>query len=128
MAMPSLTGIGAMRGGLHRRAKLVAVDTDAWQTVPDIRPCLIVSVMNRYDVAVTAAILAAASGRTLPLETVNDFSTGGIGAERFPCRRPGRLPGANSMGWLPRSRMDHSGHAGAADRCPFPGRERLAKP
>ncbi len=88
MAMPSLTGIGAMREACYRKAKLVAVDTDAWQTVPDIQPCLIVSVMNRYDVAVTAAILAVASGRTLPLETVNDVSTGGIALSDFHADAP----------------------------------------
>ncbi len=62
MAMPSLSGIGALREACARKARLVAVDTDAWQTVPDIQPCLIVSVMNRYDVAVTAAIVAIATG------------------------------------------------------------------
>jgi basic membrane protein A len=88
MAMPSLSGIGAMREACTRKAQLVAVGTDAWQTVPDVRPCLIVSVMKRYDVAVTTAIFGVAAGRTLPLVTLNDVANGGIALSDFHAGLP----------------------------------------
>jgi basic membrane protein A len=83
MAMSSLSGIGALREACDQKARLVAVDTDAWFTVPDVGACLIVSVMKRYDAAVTAALLALASGRTVPRLTMNDVSNGGIGLSSF---------------------------------------------
>jgi basic membrane protein A len=55
MAMPSLSGIGAEREACTRKAQIVAVDSDAWQMLPEIRSCLIVSVLKRYDTAVGAA-------------------------------------------------------------------------
>ncbi|MFI5259721.1 MAG: BMP family ABC transporter substrate-binding protein [Candidatus Limnocylindrales bacterium] len=88
LAMPSLSGIGALREACTRGAGLVAVDTDAWQTVPDIQSCLIVSVMKRYDTAATAAILALASGRTVPAVTVNDVASGGIALSDFHATIP----------------------------------------
>jgi basic membrane protein A len=89
LAMPSLTGIGALREACARKARLVAVDTDAWQTVPDIQSCLIVSVMNRYDAAVAAPILAVASGHAVPRETVNNVANGGIALSEFHADLPG---------------------------------------
>jgi len=56
--------------------------------VPDIQPCLIVSVMNRYDVAVTAAIDTANSGDTIPRVTVNDVANGGIALSEFHATLP----------------------------------------
>lgn len=88
MAMSSLSGIGALREGCDRKIGLVAVDTDAWQTVPDIRSCLIVSVVKRYDAAVTEAILAFAAGRTVPSVVVNDVASGGIALSAFHATLP----------------------------------------
>ena len=51
VALPSLSGIGAMRETCGRKARLVTVGTDTWQVVPDVQPCLIASVVNRYDTA-----------------------------------------------------------------------------
>ena len=92
MAMPSLSGIGALREACAGKAQVVAVGTDAWQTVPDIQPCLIVSVMNRYDVAVTAAIDTANSGDTIPRVTVNDVANGGIALSEFHATLPADVP------------------------------------
>ena len=83
MATPSLSGIGALREACSRKAQLVAVDTDAWQTVPDIRSCLIVSVMKRYDVAISAAIVTISSGNALPQVAVNGVAGGGIALSDF---------------------------------------------
>jgi basic membrane protein A len=88
MTMPNLSGIGAMREACTRKAQLVAIDMDAWQTVPDVRPCLIVSITNRYDVAITDALLAVAAGRALPLVTVNDVANGGIALSAFHADLP----------------------------------------
>jgi basic membrane protein A len=88
MATPSLSGIGALREACGRGAKLVAVDTDAAQTVPDIKSCLIVSVMSRYDVAISAAIATLASGTALPGVTTSDVATGGITLSDFHAGLP----------------------------------------
>jgi basic membrane protein A and related proteins len=88
VAMPSLTGIGALRQACSDKAQVVAVDTDAWQTLPDIRPCLVVSVMKRYDAAVTTAITAVANGRTLAAVTLNDVANGGIALSEFHADLP----------------------------------------
>jgi basic membrane protein A len=78
VAMPSLSGIGAMRETCGRKARLVTVGTDAWQVVPDVQPCLITSVLNRYDTAIGAALLALAAGTILLPRVMNDVSNGGI--------------------------------------------------
>ncbi len=88
LAMPSLAGIGAMRDACARKAQLVAVDTDAWQTVPDVQPCLIVSVLNRYDTAVGAAILAINSSKPLQRVLVDDLASGGIALSEFHADLP----------------------------------------
>jgi basic membrane protein A and related proteins len=78
VAMPSISGIGAMRQACALKARIVAVDTDAWQTVPDVKTCLIASVLNRYDNAVGAALLALAAGTALPARVINDVANDGI--------------------------------------------------
>jgi basic membrane protein A len=78
LALPSLSGIGAMRETCDRKARLVAVGTDAWLVVPDARACIIASVLDRYDTAVGTALLALAAGQQLPQRTMNDVSNGGI--------------------------------------------------
>jgi basic membrane lipoprotein Med (substrate-binding protein (PBP1-ABC) superfamily) len=88
MAMPSLSGIGAEREACTRKAQIVAVDSDAWQMLPEIRSCLIVSVLKRYDTAVAAAIDAAAAGKTLPRLTLNDVANGGIALSDFHAGLP----------------------------------------
>jgi basic membrane protein A len=87
-AEPSLSGIGALREACGRKARLVALDTDAWQVVPDVRSCLIASVLNRYDVAVREAILRVAAGQKLSTVTLEDASTGGIALSDFHVDRP----------------------------------------
>ena len=77
-----------MREACARKARLVAVDTDAWQIVPDVNSCLIVSVMKRYDAAVIAAIATASKGTALPRLTVNDVANGGIALSAFHADLP----------------------------------------
>lgn len=88
MATPSLSGIGALREACAHGAKVVAVDTDAAQTIPDIESCLIVSVLSRYDVAVSDAIAALAAGTALPRITTSDVATGGITLSDFHASLP----------------------------------------
>jgi basic membrane protein A len=87
-ALADLSGIGAFREACGLKARLVAVDTDAWQVVPDVRPCLIVSVLKRYDVAVANALLHAAAGRTASSISLEDVATGGIALSDFHADRP----------------------------------------
>jgi basic membrane lipoprotein Med (substrate-binding protein (PBP1-ABC) superfamily) len=87
-ALADLSGIGAFREACGLKARLVAVDTDAWQVVPDVRSCLIVSVLKRYDVAVGNALLHAAAGQTASTVTLEDVATGGIELSDFHADRP----------------------------------------
>jgi basic membrane protein A len=87
-AVPDLSGIGAVREACARQARLVAVETDAWLVIPDVRSCLIVSVLERYDASVENAILAVSSGRTVPAIEVEDVSTGGIALSDFHGEQP----------------------------------------
>jgi basic membrane protein A len=87
-AAPDLSGIGALREACTRKASLVAVAADAWQTVPDVQSCLIVSVVNRYDIAVGNAIAGIAAGRSAPATIVEDVSTGGLTLSDFHAARP----------------------------------------
>jgi basic membrane protein A len=87
-ALPDLSGIGALREACGRKARLVAVDTDAWQTIPDVRSCLVTSVLKRYDVAVGGAIERLAAGQTAPATIVEDVSTGGIDVGDFHVDQP----------------------------------------
>lgn len=93
LAMPSLAGIGALRQACAGLVPVVAVDTDAWQTLPDIHPCLIASVMKRYDVAVSAAILAIADGGTGERLTVYAVANGGIALSDFHVALPAGFQG-----------------------------------
>ena len=88
LAMPSLSGIGAMRETCDLKARFVTVGTDAWLVVPDVRPCLIASVLDRYDTAVGTALLAQAAGRTLPQQVMNDVSNDGIAVSEFHADAP----------------------------------------
>lgn len=88
LAMPNLSGIGAMRETCDRKSRFVAVGTDAWQTVPDARPCLIASVLDRYDTAVATALLALATGQTLTQRVMNDVSNDGIVVSEFHADAP----------------------------------------
>jgi basic membrane protein A len=88
MAMASLSGIAALRQACENKVQVVAVETDAWHTVPDIGSCLIVSVLKHYDNAASAAILAAASGSTMPRLLMNDVSNGGIAMGTFHANLP----------------------------------------
>ena len=88
VALPSLSGIGAMRETCGRKARLVTVGTDAWQVVPDVQPCLIASVVNRYDTAVGTALLVLAAGTPLPQREMNDVSNDGIAVGEFHADLP----------------------------------------
>jgi basic membrane protein A len=87
-ALADLSGIGAFREACGLKARLVAVDADAWQVVPDVRSCLIVSVLKRYDVAVGNALAHAAAGQTASSVTLEDVATGGIALSDFHADRP----------------------------------------
>jgi basic membrane lipoprotein Med (substrate-binding protein (PBP1-ABC) superfamily) len=93
MAMPSLAGIGALRQACAGLVPVVALDTDAWQTLPDIHPCLVVSVMKRYDAAVSTVILVMAAGGTVARLTVNDVANGGIALSDFHATLPAGFQG-----------------------------------
>jgi basic membrane protein A len=87
-ALADLSGIGAFREACGLKARLVAVDTDAWQVVPDVRSCLIASVLKRYDVAVGSALRHAAAGQTPSAMTLEDVATGGIALSDFHADPP----------------------------------------
>jgi basic membrane protein A len=83
MAMASLSGIAALRQACGAKIQVVAVETDAWHTIPDIGSCLITSILKRYDNAARAAILAAAAGPITSRLLMNDVSNGGIAIGSF---------------------------------------------
>ena len=88
LTMPGLAGIGAAREACTRKALLVAVEMDAWHVVPDLQPCLIVSVVARYDVAVSGAILSLSTGKALDRVTVEDVANGGLALSDFHANLP----------------------------------------
>jgi basic membrane protein A len=88
LTMPNLSGIGAARETCDRKARFVAVGTDAWQVVPDARPCLIASVLDRYDAAVGNALLVLAAGQALPRRVMNDVSNDGVAVGDFHVDAP----------------------------------------
>jgi basic membrane protein A len=83
LAMSDLTGAGAMRQACARKAGIVALDTDASLVLPEVEPCLLVSVLKRYDVAARDAILSYAAGDPLPAAIMFDVADGGIGLADF---------------------------------------------
>lgn len=83
VAMADLTGAGAMREACARKASVVALDTDASLILPDVEPCLVVSVLKRYDVAAREAILRYAARKPLPAGILFDVAGGGIGLSEF---------------------------------------------
>jgi basic membrane protein A len=91
LALPSLSGIGAMREACARKALVIAADVDAWLTVADVRPCLVVSIRKRFDVAVSDAILAYAAGEPVANVTVADVASGGIDVTEFHTAVPDGL-------------------------------------
>jgi basic membrane protein A len=88
VAMPSLSGVGAMRQACAAKAQLVGVDTDAAQIVPDVSQCVIVSVLKRFDAAVANAIASVAAGKTLPRLALNDIANGGVALGDFHADLP----------------------------------------
>jgi hypothetical protein len=67
---------------------LVAVEMDAWQVVPDLQPCLIASVVARYDVAISGAILSLSTGTVLGRVTMEDVANGGLALSDFHANLP----------------------------------------
>jgi basic membrane protein A len=88
LTMPGLAGIGAAREACARKALLVAVEMDAWHVVPDVQPCLIVSVVARYDVAVAGAIMVLSTGNSLGSVTIEDVANGGVALSDFHADMP----------------------------------------
>jgi hypothetical protein len=78
VASPDLTGYGAMRQACADSLAVVALATDASLLLPDVQPCLVASILYRYDFAVRDAIVALASGQTLPRAIVADAASGGL--------------------------------------------------
>jgi len=91
VALPSLSGIGAMRQACSSRTGIVGVDGDAWQLVPDVQACVIVSVLKRFDIAVGNAIHTIATGESLPRVALNDIASGGIALSDFHADQPAGL-------------------------------------
>jgi basic membrane protein A len=83
VAMADLAGAGAMREACARKASVVALDTDASLVLPDVAPCVVVSVLKRYDVAAREAILRYAARKPLPAGILFDVAGGGIGLSEF---------------------------------------------
>ena len=83
LAMSDLTGAGVMREACARNASVVALDTDASLVLPDVDPCLVVSVLKRYDVAAREAILRYAARDPLPAMITFDVAGGGITLSDF---------------------------------------------
>jgi basic membrane lipoprotein Med (substrate-binding protein (PBP1-ABC) superfamily) len=77
-----------MRQACGTKARLVAVDTDATKIVPDVQQCVIVSVLKRFDVAVSIAIASIAAGKTLPRLSMNDVAGGGVALSDFHADLP----------------------------------------
>lgn len=88
VALPSLSGIGAMRQACGSKAQIVGVDTDAVQIVPDVQKCVIVSVLKRFDVAVSAAVASLAAGNSMPRLAMNDVASGGVALGDFHADLP----------------------------------------
>jgi basic membrane protein A len=82
-AVPSLSGIGALRQACGAGLQLVGLDIDVWQNVPDVQSCVIASVVKRYDVAAASAISAIASGKTLPRLSTGTVGSGGVALSDF---------------------------------------------
>ena len=78
VAMPDLAGVGAMREACARKAGVVGLDTDAALTLPDIKGCVVVSVLKRFDVAAREAILRYSARAALPASIMFDVAAGGI--------------------------------------------------
>ena len=91
VAMPDLAGIGAMREACARKAQVIALDTEASLIVPDVRACLVVSVLKRYDVAIRDTILSYASGEAAPRIAMNDVASGGVALSEFDALVPSGL-------------------------------------
>jgi basic membrane protein A len=83
LAMSGLTGAGAMREACAKKISVVALDTDAGLVLPDVKPCLVVSVLKRYDVAAREAILRYAARDPLPAMIMFDVAGGGITLSDF---------------------------------------------
>lgn len=83
LAMSDLTGAGAMREACAKKVSVVALDTDASLVLPDVKPCLVVSVLKRYDVAAREAILRYAARDTLPATIMFDVAGGAITLSDF---------------------------------------------
>jgi hypothetical protein len=51
--------------------------------VPDVQSCLIASVLNRYDTAISDAVATLAAGKSIPRQTVADVASGGLSISDF---------------------------------------------
>jgi basic membrane protein A len=83
VAMPDLTGYGAMRQACAHEIPLVALGTEAADLLPDVQPCLVASILRRYDVAVRDAILDYAAGHPMPRLTVGNVAGGAVAPGPF---------------------------------------------
>jgi basic membrane protein A and related proteins len=90
-AMADLSGDGALRDACARKAGVIGLDRDAALALPDVEPCLAVSVLKRYDVAVRDAILHYAVEGKAPASTVSDVTGGGIALSDFRAVEPPQL-------------------------------------
>jgi basic membrane protein A len=87
-AQPSLSGLGAMRDACGRKVGLVGIGSYAWQTLPDVEPCLIASVIERLDVVVRDSVLSVAHGASLPSLIVGNVANGGIAVSDLHVEAP----------------------------------------
>jgi basic membrane protein A len=82
-AVPDITGIGALRDACFRKALVIGLGADAAALVPDVKPCVAVSILKRYDTAVRDAILRFDSGTAVPATILADVASGGISVGEF---------------------------------------------
>jgi basic membrane protein A len=88
---PGLTGAGAARAACDSQAHVIALGSDAGAVLPDIESCLVVSVLERHDVAIRDAILLFASGEDVPRTILEDVTSGGIALSDYHAPVPPAL-------------------------------------
>jgi basic membrane protein A and related proteins len=87
-AAGGLTGNGALGAACQRREAgdevwAIGVDTDQYETLPEVQPCLLSSAVKNVEGAVRDSLLRIAAGAFTPGFHTDDASTGGIGLAPF---------------------------------------------
>ncbi len=78
VATPDLSGYGAMRQACDQKLPVVALATDAGQLLPDVKGCLLGSILERYDLAIRDAIIGYAEGQPAARTVLGSVASGGL--------------------------------------------------